>query len=145
MWIFSRKLGRPGEFKDKVLKGLYDAELKETSLIFISKEPKWKEEIKAVLVRQLSPDRHVFKTTYVNSFEIVENSRREDKMRETRNSNTDSSKTAEDNKRDNKAGETQEVSKESVSCEDADKEEQTSDDCRDKEPEWYENLKKNVG
>ena len=67
MWIFSRKLGRPGKFKDKVLKGLYDAELKETSLIFISKEPKWKEEIKAVLVRQLSPDRHVFKTTYVNS------------------------------------------------------------------------------
>ena len=34
-----------------------------------------------------------------------------------------------------------EVSKESLSCEDADSEEQISDDCVDKEPEWYKDLR----
>ena len=33
------------------------------------------------------------------------------------------------------------ISKESVSCEDAAKEEQTSDDCEDEEPEWYKDLR----
>ena len=58
------------------------------------KEPKRKGEInavKAVLDRQLSPDTHEFKTTYVNSFEIIENSKRADEMWETRNSNIDTS------------------------------------------------------
>ena len=44
------------------------------------KEPKRKREIKAVLDYQLSPDTHEFKTTYVNSFERIENSKRADKM-----------------------------------------------------------------
>ena len=74
--------------------------------VFTPKEPKQKGDIKAVLEQQLAPDRHEFKTAYVNSFEMIENSKRADKMRETRNSNTGSSKTAEDNKKDNKAGET---------------------------------------
>lgn len=62
-------------------------------------------------------------------------------MWESGNINTPSSKTAEDNKRDHKVEETQKVSKEPVSCNNADKEGQTSNDCGDKEPEWYENLK----
>ena len=42
------------EFKDEILKGLYDVELKETCLFFMPKEPKWKGEIKAVQDQQLS-------------------------------------------------------------------------------------------
>ena len=38
-----------GEFKDEMLKGLQDAELKDTCLFCKPKEPKQKEEIKAVL------------------------------------------------------------------------------------------------
>ena len=63
-------------------------------VFFMPKEPKRKGEInavKAVLDRQLSPDTHEFKTTYVNSFEIIENSKRADEMWETRNSNIDTS------------------------------------------------------
>ena len=74
-----------------MLVGLYDAELMETRL-FMSKEPKWKEKIKTVLVRQLSPDRHELKTTYVNSFKLIENSKR------TRNSNINSSEKTENSK-----------------------------------------------
>ena len=62
------------------------------------KEPKWKGEIKAVLDWKLSPDRDELKTTYVNSFEMIENSKRADKMWETRNSNTDSYETTENSK-----------------------------------------------
>ena len=62
--------------KDEMLKGLYDAELKETCLFFKSKEPKRKGDIKAVLDQQLYPDRHEFKTTYVNSFEMIESCKR---------------------------------------------------------------------
>ena len=53
------------KFKNEMLKGLYDAALKETSLFFMPKEPKHKREIKAVLDRQLSPDRHELKTIYI--------------------------------------------------------------------------------
>ena len=63
-----------------MLKGLYDAELKETCLFFSPKEPTQKREIKAVLDQQISPDRHELKTMYVNSFEIIENSKRVNKM-----------------------------------------------------------------
>ena len=62
------------------------------------KEPKWKGEIKAVLDWNLSPDRDELKTTYVNSFEMIENSKRADKMWETRNNNIDSSETTENGK-----------------------------------------------
>ena len=55
------------EFKDEMLKRLYNEELKETCLFFMPKEPKQKREIKAVLDRQLSPDRHELKTTYINA------------------------------------------------------------------------------
>ena len=41
--------GSLGEFKDGMLKGLQDAELKETCLFCMPKEPKRKEEIKTVL------------------------------------------------------------------------------------------------
>jgi len=54
---------------------------------------------------------------------------------ESGNINTQSFKTAEDNKREHKD------SKGQVSCNNADKEKQTSKDCGNKEPEWYENLK----
>ena len=63
-----------------MLKGLYDTELKETCLFFMPKEPKRKGEIKTVLNRQFSPDRHVFNTTYINSFEMIENRERADKI-----------------------------------------------------------------
>ena len=43
----------------------------------------------------LSPDRHKLETKYINSFEMIENSKRADKMWETRNSNIDSSETTE--------------------------------------------------
>ena len=65
---------------------------------FYAKEPKQNREIKAVLDQQLSPDRHEFKTTYVKSFEMIENSKRADKMWETRNSNINSSYKTENNK-----------------------------------------------
>ena len=68
------------EFKDDMLKGLYDTELKEICLFFMPKEPKRKGEIKTVLNRQFSPDRHVFNTTYINSFEMIENRERADKI-----------------------------------------------------------------
>ena len=43
--------------KDEMLMGLYYAELKETCLFFMPKELQHKNEIKAVLDRQLSQDR----------------------------------------------------------------------------------------
>jgi len=55
------------EFKDEMLMGLCNAELKETCLFFMPKEAKRKGKIKSVLDRKLSPDRHEFKTTYLNS------------------------------------------------------------------------------
>jgi len=63
----------------------------------LPKEPKQKREIKAVLVRQLS-DRHELKTMYINSFEMIENNKRADKMWETKNSVIDSSETTENSK-----------------------------------------------
>ncbi len=54
----------------------------------------------------------------------MENNKRADKMWESGNINTLSSKTAEDNKTDPKVGK-HKNSKEPVSCKDADKEEQT--------------------
>ena len=61
-------------------------------------EPKQKVDIKAVLDRQLAPDRHELKTAYVNTFEMIENSniessgktgnrnkkKRQEKLRQTR-------------------------------------------------------------
>ena len=47
--------------------------------VFTPKESKQKGDIKAVLNRQLAPDRHEFKTAYVNSFEMIENSKRAEK------------------------------------------------------------------
>ena len=66
--------------------------------VFFPKEPKWKGEITAVLDLQLSHDRHEFNTTYVNSLEMKENSKRADKMWETGNSNIDSYETLENSK-----------------------------------------------
>ena len=60
--------------------------------VFTPKEPKQKGDIKAVLNRQLAPDRHEFKTAYVNSFEMIENSKRAEKMWEIGNSNIESSR-----------------------------------------------------
>ena len=39
---------------------------------FMPKEPNQKGEIKAIVDRQLSPDRLEFKTTYFNSFAMIE-------------------------------------------------------------------------
>ena len=55
------------QLQDEMLRGLYDVELKETRLFFMPKEAKRKGKIKSVLDRKLSPDRHEFKTTYLNS------------------------------------------------------------------------------
>ena len=68
-----------------MLKGLCDAEFKETCLFFRPKESTQKREIKAILYRQLSLVRHELKTMYVNSFEIIQNSKRVNKMWETKN------------------------------------------------------------
>ena len=93
----------------------------------MSEKPQQEKEIKAVLDRQLSSDRYQRRNTFSQSFEIMQNSKRA--LWESGNINTQSFKTAEDNKRDHKVGETQKVSKKPVSCNNADKEEQTSNDC----------------
>ena len=46
----------------------------------MSKEPKQKKVIKAVLDRHLSPNKNQLKTRYINSFEMIENRKRADKM-----------------------------------------------------------------
>ena len=63
------------EFKDDMLKGLYDTELKEICLFFMPKEPKRKG-----LRQYLTDSFRLFKTTYFNSFEIIENRERADKI-----------------------------------------------------------------
>ena len=56
--------------------------------------------------RQLLPDRHELKTVYLITFEMIDNSKRADKMWETRNSNTESSEMTENSKSVVEIGET---------------------------------------
>ena len=74
------------------------------------KKPQQESEIKAVLERPLYHDRNELKTTYINSFETEENSKRADKMWETGNFN-----------------------KEPASCDNSGKEHQISRDCGNEE------------
>ena len=69
------------KFKDKMLKALYNAELKETCRFFMPKEPKQKRDFETVLDQELAPDRHKFKTIYSNNFEMIENIKRADKCK----------------------------------------------------------------
>ena len=72
-----KKNDRPSRTKPS---HMYDAELRETCLFFMSKEPKQKKVIEAVLDRHLSPNKLLLKTRYINSFEMIENRKRADKM-----------------------------------------------------------------
>ena len=118
----------------KVVKPSENTMLKKRKLwVFDVGETPTGKEIKAMLDRQLSSDRYEIRNTFSQSFETMQNSKRA----ESGNINTQSFKTAEDNKRDHKVGKHKD-SKEQVSCNNADKEEQTSKDCGNKEPEWYE-------
>ena len=56
--------------------------------------------------RQLLPDRHELKTVNLITFEMIDNSKRADKMWETRNSNTDISEMTENSKSVVEIGET---------------------------------------
>ena len=69
----------------------------------------------------------------------MENNKRADKMWESENINTLSSKAAEDNKKDHQVGK-HKNSKEPISWKDADKEEQTLNNCRDKDPKFKETF-----
>ena len=56
---------------------MYYAELRETCPFFMSKEPKQKKVIEAVLDRHLSPNKLLLKTRYINSFEMIQKTERE--------------------------------------------------------------------
>ena len=55
---------------------------------------------------QLLPDRHELKTLYLNTFEMIDSSKRADEMWETRNSSTDISEMTENSKSVVEIGET---------------------------------------
>jgi len=73
---------------------------------------------------------------------MIENSKRGDKMWETRNNNTTSSETVENSMSVVEMGETGNINKETVFCDNSRKEKQIIKDCGHEGQKWYENLKK---